>query len=237
MHTTPTVRSMTKAEKQQLRLLIEPNLLSGTNWRMGVVILSFIGLAIICVSLTVILVMHGLSQHYASIIVNVTPLIAISVSLLIYYKLLRYWTPLTIINRSKFARDYADAEVHVFQYCAVQALFLLEGKTHDVGIIEELLDTSQHREGFVIDIGRGSLLFLRGEYLVKLVTNQRFPSHAFNVLRLPNAGETLAIETLGSPLEHEEIQVITNIDWDNLPEDFTEIQGRLNVVAEGLRMH
>ena len=235
MHTLPTIRQQTKSERHQLRLLIEPDLVSATNWRAGVNILLFLGNAGVWVLIVAILAVCGIQEHYTQLLLKFTPLTAIASAQLLYYKVIRFWIPRFIIKRSKYASDYMDAHVHEYHYAASKAIRLVcsnANGSHDNS--ERDGDLSSCYEGFVLDIGHGWLLFISGAFLEKSVTTQQFPNYEFVVTRLPNTGEILNIQLLGQPLGYNDIQISYHQNWDITVGSFVEMQGSIDKVAEEL---
>ncbi|HZU99595.1 MAG TPA: hypothetical protein VFF73_22990, partial [Planctomycetota bacterium] len=55
-------------------------------------------------------------------------------------------------------------------------------------------------EWFLLDVGEGRLLYLRGSYLADAVRRGAFPSTSFTLVRLPRAGLTLRVECHGRTL-------------------------------------
>lgn len=164
---------------------------------------------------------------------NVIP--AMLITTFVSYYLLQLWTPRFIILRSCYGRDYLDGEVMEYHYTATAALYLIEYRAElSAGFINLLKDrivSNYHREGIYLDIGGEKLLFVTGSYLTRSLDNASFPCVEFDIIRLPHAGKTLAIECRGSQIDPARIQFISNVRWKNLPQDFSEVTGSLELIA------
>jgi hypothetical protein len=89
--------------------------------------------------------------------------------------------------------------------------------------------------GFVLDVGGGQLLLLRGLCLKEPAARGAFPSRSFTLVRLPRSGVSLSVECRGEPLGPREIGWDRSLDLTQR-RDGTILEGSVEMGPQGLRV-
>jgi len=168
-----TIRPLTNEERQALKAKAE-NPITMTTALLIAALCSAISIGIIYVLGHVL----GLLSPYSPVLFSIIIIAWLVYSIISYLKLHRSY------SLTPYQDDLAGGIAEVTRFHALKAIRF-----------EEL---EEEGDGYFLHLKDGRTLFLRGEYLLDLETNKKFPCSEFEVVRGPKSGAIINLVCCGS---------------------------------------